>query len=279
MHRALFPAIVGLAVILAVVLVIVPMPARAHDPIFGLGPHVLYKGGIEVAPAFHFDKRGDERETEAALELTYGITGDWAAGLALPYKWAVDGTREARGFADAGLFTKYRFWRHDTLGAQESAAILLKVEFDSADENKAPALGTGSTDMITGLTYGYEGRKWYRWASIRYRRNGENDAGLRRGDKILLDLVGGVRPRLSGYLEADTVWLLELNAEFGDRAEHHGLELPNTGGRELFLSPGIFWTKRNFAIKAGIQLPLASDLNGNQDASDYRARLVFEWHL
>lgn len=45
-------------------------------------------------------------------------------------------------------------------------------------------------------------------ASLRYRRNGENDAGPRRGDKILFDLVGGIRPRLTGYLEPG-YWTLE----------------------------------------------------------------------
>lgn len=253
--------------------------AWAHDPIFGIGPHVLYKDGVEVAPEVHVDKKGGERETELGVEVTYGITGDWAAGVEAPYVRKKEDGETSRGGGDASVFTKYRFWRHDTLGAQESAAVLVKVKLDSGNENKRPALGTGTTDTIFGLVYGYEGRKWYRWASIRYRRNGENDAGLRRGDKILFDLVGGIRPKLTGYLEPDTVWLLELNGEYGKRAELNDAQLPNTGGTEWFLSPGIFWTKRNFAVKAGVQIPIAGDLNGNQEETDYRAKLVLEWHL
>lgn len=267
----------GLGVTLLVMLI--SGPVFAHDPIFGLGPHVLYKGGIEVAPEFHMEKKDAEQETELGLELTYGITGDWAAGIELPYAWKEEGSDESSGMGDIGLFTKYRFWRHDTLGAQESAAVLLKVIADTGDDKATPGLGTGSTDGILGLAYGYEGRKWYRWASLRYRINGENDAGLRRGDKILFDLVGGIRPKPTGYLEADTVWLLELNGEYGKRAELNGSELPDSGGTEWFLSPGIFWTKRNFAVKAGVQIPISSDLNGNQEETDYRAKLVLEWHL
>ncbi len=257
----------------------VASPAQAHDPVFGIGPHVLYKGGVEVAPEVDAGKKGSERETEVGLELTYGLTGDWAAGIDLPYRFSNDGSEDASGLGDVSLFTKYRFWRHDTLGVQESAAISAKVKFASGDEDKTPAIGSGSTDGILGLSYGYESRKWYRWASIRYRRNGENDAGLRRGDKVLVDLVGGVRPKPTGYLEPDTVWLLELNGEYGGRAEFRGSKLPNTGGTELFVSPGIFWTKRNFAVKAGIQIPVASNLHGRQDNSDYRSRLILEWHL
>lgn len=254
-------------------------PAWAHDPVFGLGPHVLYQGGVEVSPSLDLDRKGGGRETELDLELVYGITGDWSAGVELPYVDRKASAAGAHGGGDMRLFTKYRFWRHDTLGAQESAAVLLRVKADTGDENKTPPLGTGTTDTILGLTYGYEGRRWYRWASVRYRRNGEDDAGLRRGDKMLLDLVGGIRPRPAGYYEPDTVWLLELNGEYGRRAEHNSVELANTGGREWFLSPGIFWTRRNFAVKAGVQIPIISDLNGNQEKTDYRARLVLEWHL
>ncbi|WJW76430.1 hypothetical protein QVG61_04870 [Thiohalobacter sp. IOR34] len=252
--------------------------AWAHDPIFGLGPHVLYQGGIELATGIHLEKRVEERAAELGLELVYGITGDWAAGIELPYAWKDEDSKKSAGPGDVTLFTKYRFWRRDSLGVQESAAMLLKLVTDTGNENAAPALGTGTTDALLGIAYGYESRQWYRWASLRYRRNGENDAGLRRGDKVLFDLVGGIRLRRSGYLEPDTVWLLELNGEYGQRAELNGAGLTDTGGMEWFLSPGVFWTKRNFALKAGVQIPIASDLNGNQAQTDYRAKLVLEWH-
>jgi len=41
----------------------------------------------------------------------------------------------------------------------------------------------------------------------------------------------------------------------------------------------IFWTQLNFAVKAGVQIPVYSNLNGDQDDSDYRARAIIEWHL
>ena len=254
-------------------------PVWAHDPIFGIGPHVLFKGGVEIAPDMHIAEAGDESATETGLNITYGLTGDWAVGIELPYVNKEAGPVSASGRGDIKVFTKYRFWRNDTLGAQEAAAVLLKVKLDTANGNANPALGTGTTDTILGLTYGYEGRKWYRWASFRYRLNGTNDAGLQRGEKVLFDLVGGIRFRPTGYLEADTVWLLELNGEYGDRADLNGINVANTGGTEWFVSPGIFWTKRNFAIKAGVQIPIVSNLNGAQNESDVRVNLTLEWHL
>ena len=251
----------------------------AHDPIFGIGPHVLFKGGVEIAPELHIAKAGDNSATETGFNITYGLTGDWAAGIELPYVDTETGPVSASGRGDIKLFTKYRFWRKDTLGAQESAAVLLKVKLDTANGDTNPALGTGTTDTILGLTYGYEGRKWYRWASIRYRLNGRNNAGLQRGQKILFDLVGGIRFKPTGYLEPDTVWLLELNGEYGDRADISGTRVANTGGTEWFVSPGIFWTRRNFAIKAGVQIPIINNLNDAGNESDVRATLTFEWHL
>ena len=251
----------------------------AHDPVFGIGPHVLFKDGVEVAAVVAQEKAGLEKESELALELVYGITGDWAAGVELPYSDKEDGLQSSRGAADIQIFTKYRFWRKDTLGLQESAAVMLAVNLQNGDEKDDPPLGNGATDVIAGITYGYESLKWYRWASARFLMPGENNSGLRLGDKWLVDFVGGWRPAAPDYLKPDSVWLLELNAEIADRAELNGNDLVNSGGTEWFVSPGIFWTTRNFSIKAGIQLPVASDLNGSQDKSDYRFKASFEWHL
>jgi len=253
--------------------------ALAHDPIFGQGPHVLFKGGFEVATELHSSKKGDELENEIGLEVKYGITGDWAMGIELPYEIKAEDGNVASGLGDAAIFTKYRFWRKDSLSLQESAAISLKIVSDTGDENEAPSLGSGTTDSVIGLSYGYEGRTWYRWASIRYRQNGSNNIGLQRGDKTLIDFVIGIRPNLTKYEEPDMVYLLEFNGELGDSARLNGNAVSNTGGDEWFISPGFMWTVKNFAVRGGVQLPIASDLNGSQEKSDYRAKLSFEWHL
>ncbi len=261
--------------LLMLMAVIAAGTAQAHDPIFGVGPHVLFKQGVETALELESSEAGDASEQTIAFHGSYGITGDWAVGIELPYQFVDENGNSENGNGDIALQTKYRFWREDSLGLQESAAVLLKVVTDSANST----LSKGATDTILGLTYGYEGRSWYRWASARYRFNGKNGAGVDRGDKILLDFVAGWRPVLTSYRQPDTVWLLELNGELGQKAELGGVALSNTGGSEWFVSPGIFWTKRNFAIKAGLQIPLVDNLNGSQAASDYRARASFEWHF
>lgn len=268
-----------LAAGVAVPILLAPALAFAHDPVFGLGPHTLFRGGMEIHAEAHRERAGPEKEDELALELAYGITSDWAAGIELPYaRIEEDGASESGG-GDIGLFTKYRFWRNDMPGAQESAALFGELVLPTGDDESQPRLGAGVTDAIVGLAYGYEGLEWYRWAAIRYRFNGDNDAGLDRGDRVLADLVVGWRPELRGYYEPDTVWMLELNGEYTERAELRGRTLTDTGGVEWFLSPGIFWTYRNFAVKAGVQIPVSTNRFGNQEASDYRLKLELEWHL
>lgn len=264
---------------LALLLMTISVSIFAHDPNFGIGPHVLFKGGTEVALKTRVKKAGEGKESKAGLELVHGITGDWAAGLELPYAYKKENTESSNGLADIQLFTKYRFWREDSRGLQESAAIMFVANLNNGDENAKPKLGNGANDFIGGLTYGYESLKWYRWSSVRYRYNGENDAGFQAGNKTLVDFVAGWRPTLPEYKKADTVWLLELNTEFGEKSALNGVERPDSGGVESFISPGIFWTYRNFAIKAGIQIPIYSDLNGSQSKSDFRTTTSFEWHL
>jgi len=261
------------------VLGLVSSPVFAHDPIFGQGPHVLFKEGVEIATEFHSSKKGSELENELGLEMNYGITGDWAIGLELPYEIKAEAGTVSSGLGDSAISTKYRFWRKDSKGLQESAAISLKIISATGDETKLPALGSGTTDNIVGLSYGYEGRRWYRWASVRHRQNGTSSVGLKRGSRTLLDFVAGMRPTLTSYSEPDMVYLLELNGEIGDRATLNGNTVTNSGGDEWFVSPGFMWTIKNFAVRGGVQLPVSSNLNGTQSKSDYRAKLSFEWHL
>ncbi len=253
----------------------ISQPVLAHDPVFGLGPHVLFKEGVEITPEVFVNEAGDKKQAELGFELTYGLTGDWAAGVGMPYEKHSDVNGSNSGLGDLSLFTKYRFWRDDRPGVQQSMSIAAKLITNSGDKD----VSTGTTDGILGLSYGYESRKWYQWTALRYRYNDKNAEGLQRGSKVLFDLVGGIRLKQTKYTQPDTVWILELNGESTQNARMNNAELGNSGGTEWFISPGIFWTLRNFAVKAGVQIPVIDQLNGNQQATDYRAKLVLEWHL
>lgn len=257
-----------------VVILLPASPAWAHDPIFSPGPHVLFKEGVEIHAGTERDKGDSAQMDEQKLSFKYGLTGNWVVGMDLPYQKDQTSLARQKGIGDITLSTKYRFWREDTLGAQESAAILLKLKLDSSNTQ----VSTDTTDFMVGVTYGYESLKWYRWASMRYRFN-QNRSGLQRGNRLFVDMAVGYRPQINDYRAPDTVLILELNGEFRERNTLDGVNIKTSGGNQWFISPGILWTLRNFAVKAGVQIPVWSNLDPFQSRSDYRASLELEWHL
>ena len=183
------------------------------------------------------------------------------------------------GLGDIVLGTKYQFWKRDLPGAQYKAAGFLKVKVPTARTETVPQLGSGSTDVIGGLAAGYESRRWYWFASGVYRFNSKGDNGRIKGNWQSLNLVGGIRPFLSEYDEPDTVIMLELNWERDGRDAVNGQTLANTGGWQLFASPVLWWTYRQVAVRAGVQIPVAWKLNGNQPRAEYRAKMEFVYHF
>jgi hypothetical protein len=162
---------------------------------------------------------------------------------------------------------------------QYSTTLLFQAKLPTGDDDRNPRLGSGSTDFVGGLLHGLESRRWYYNTAARYRLNTEGGGDLEKGDKVFLDIVGGVRPVLTKYKEPDTVLFLELNFENAERDTLRGSDVADTGGWELFLSPGVFWTYRTYAVTAGVQIPVAENLNGTQATSDYRFKLSMKYEF
>ena len=156
--------------------------------------------------------------------------------------------------------------------------VSFNLKLPTGDEDTVPRIGTGSTDVAAGLAAGYEGRRWYLFADGRYRLNTEGAGGREKGDRAFLDLVGGIRPVLSEYNEPDTVLMLELNWEYAERDELNGAAVADSGGSELFLSPVVWWTFQQVAVRGGVQIPIAENLKGVQAASDYRGLIELVYH-
>jgi hypothetical protein len=247
--------------------------AFAHDPVFSPGPHVLFKDGIEVHAEYTRNKARGLSDNEASVAIKYGLTGNWVVGVELPYEWERGSLERESGIGAVSLSTKYRFWRSDRKGIQESAAIFAQLKLDTGGY-----ADTGTNDLMLGLTYGYESLKWYRWASVRYLFN-DDATPDKRGDRLFVDLAAGWRPKVNDYRAPDTVWMVELNGEMTQSSTVAGLALADSGGDQWFVSPGGMWTLRNFAVKAGIQIPIISKLNGDQAKARYRGLVELEWHF
>ncbi len=258
-------------------------PAFTHGPLFSPAPETIFKGGTEITLGGHFERASGagetEKEREGFIALEYGLTADWQIGVELPYAGKEISGLEADGLGDLNFGTRYQFWSRDLPGAQYKAAAFVNLKLPTGDDDATPRLGSGSTDATGGLAWGYEGRRWYAFASGAYRLNTQGTGGLEKGDRQFFNLVGGIRPWLTGYYEPDAVLMLELNWERGERDELNGVELADTGGWELFASPVLWWTYRQFAFRGGVQIPVAEGLNGSQPTSDYRAKVEFVYHF
>ena len=260
-----------------------PAAALAHGPLFSPAPETIWKGGTEITLGFHTGRASgpgeSAREYEPFIEAEYGLTADWEIGVEIPYEWKREDSDESHGLGDIVLDTKYQFWKRDLPGAQYKAAAFVQTKVPTGDDDATPRLGSGSVDVVGGLVTGYESRRWYWFASGVYRANTEGGDGLEKGDRQFLNVVGGIRPILTKYDEPDTVLMLEVNWERSGRDRLDGVALADTGGWELFLSPVVWWTYGQLAIRGGVQIPVAHDLDGDQATSDYRARIEFVYHF
>ncbi len=278
MKKNLSRAVIGLITTFAA-----NAPAWAHGPLFSPAPETIFKDGSQITLGFDTQRSTGAgvkaKNYNASLEATYGLTADWEVEIEAPYSWKEQNGANASGFGDLTLGTKYQFWGRNLPSAQYKATALFKVKLPTGDDNTTPKLGSGSTDVIAGLVTGYESRRWYWFASSVYRANTEGAGKLEKGDQQFLNLVGGIRPVLSNYKEPDTVLMLELNWENAGRDRLAGIPQTNTGGWELFVSPVIWWTYRQVAVRGGVQIAIADNLKGNQPTTDYRGRVEVVYHF
>ena len=255
-------------------------PAAAHEPVFGVGPETIYRGGIGVELGFDFDDLGEEGQDRIlSSELIYGLTPDLSLTLELPtLLHRRRGSRSSAGVGDVLLRGKYRFWNRNRLGSSDRAAWLFGVRFPTGAQQRRPALGSGGLDLLTGISVAHESRRWYGFGTLRTVLRTRHQ-GLDRGEQILFDVAGGLRPWLTEYTEPDLVVLLEFNGEWAARDRRGGRRLRDTGGWLGWLGPTALLSYRNWMLKTGVQVPLASHLGGGQEEPDLRALASLEYHF
>ena len=250
-------------------------PAAAHGPLFSPAPETIWKGGTEITVGYGRREAPGGDESEAYVEAEYGLTARWEVGAELGYAREHAGGDRDAGVGDLVLGTKYQFWGRDLPGAQYKASALLRVKLPTGEDE----VSTGSTDILAGLAAGYESRRWYWFASGTYRLNTEGDGGFEKGDQVTFNAVGGVRPVLTGYRDPDLVLMAELNWEWNDRDRIGGAAVADSGGWQLFVAPVMWLTWRQFALRAGVQVPIATELNGARQRDDYRLRAELVYHF
>lgn len=278
------------ATLLAVALLSAP---AAAVPIQSSEGFTAYDGQWIVRSQVRLHLRGDDPDParrrmtviEVPTMIAYGFTERWTGIAVVPYvskdlDLDIGGARRRRGDAGIGdvtLLGKYRLWTRDEPGARTTrlsmigGASLPTGADDAADGlGRLPRglqVGRGTLDPMVGLTATRWTPFWALSANAVYRAGGE-DEGYEFGDSLRYDLAyeHAIWPRelpeegLPDYLYA----IVELNGEVVGRDRSLGAVQGSTGGHVVYLSPGLQFITPRYAIEAGVQIPVATEMNGLQ---------------
>ena len=172
------------------------------------------------------------------------------------------------GLGDAALFARYEVYRSDKPGQTIRIAPYAGVRLPTGRDGKT---GDGSTDVFGGLIATIASTQWVLDSQLRYDHNREAN-GFERGDSTSFE--SSFQYRLSpGEITQETrafvFGVLELSANYYERNRLGGVTDPNSGGFQVFLTPGLQYSVRRWIADLGVKVPVLNDLNGTALGTDY----------
>jgi hypothetical protein len=193
--------------------------------------------------------------------------------LADPYG---DPTPESWNFTDVGdarIVGRYRFAASDASSTGVQFGVVLPTgptgvsNASGAVAERSLQPGTGAASGVLGLYTNYathDGSLWFAQLQFQGAMTAKDD--YRPGNQLLL--TGGV-----SWPVSDSVALLgQLNALWRGRDAGVNAEADESGGRSLFMSPGLSYTvSTSVQLYAFAQLPLYRYVNGTQLAVNWAA--------
>lgn len=248
----------------------------------------------------HDDPSPMGREMDVAAVpsvFVYGVTSKLALMGVFPYMdkrlkiASMGATREASGLGDIMTIAREEIFQWNGTGRTVRGSLFGGVQWPTGRSKESDAsgllpkpvqLGSGSYNPIVGTVWTMQWLSAEVDADFSYQRNTwAND--FKFGDMIAQDVSFQYRlwPRT---LEAEGVpsylyGVLEANNTYQAKNEAAGAKDDNSGGYQLFMTPGVQWVTRRFVLEAAAQLPAVQELNGQALKTDYQliasARLWF----
>ena len=185
---------------------------------------------------------------------------------------ARDETR--RGTGDLSVFARYDLILKNTKGGSTRLSPEFGVKFPTGG-----SFGTGSTDYIGTLVFSHVRNPHWLVTDFQFRYNTSGDNDLRFGNRWRFD-VAYLFQRLSADPSGSPglMLVLELNGESADAARVNGVDLSDTGGDIVFLSPGIeFFLSRRSILEFSLPVQIYEDLNGSQIEPTFSFIVGFRW--
>jgi len=209
---------------------------------------------------------------ESRTVLGYGLTSKFALFGVLPI---VNIDREFGnvrasefGLGDAALFARYEVFRSDRPGRTLRIAPYAGVRLPTGRDGKT---GDGSVDVFGGVIATFASTQWVLDTQFRYDFNREAD-GFERGDSTRFDTSFQYRlapGRVTKDTKAFVFGVIELSANQYDHDRLGGVTDPNSGGFQLYVTPGLQYATRRWIADLGVKVPIVNDLNGTALEPDY----------
>jgi len=237
--------------------------AAGHGPVFGLSTPTNPKGGFSFDTSL-MGRYGDGAGTMFRVTLGYGLTENLKVSVSAPLVFQAEPFPAARTAAytpmggDFEGLALWRFHRQDTgVGSRfETAAIggvLLPGPQEAGGVMKGLHSGAGA---LVGIVSGVASRSHYAWAGVTYQRYAESDRD-RRPDQWFYSVAYAYRPP-SWRTDRGWDWRIfgELTGEKNGTIQRGGVTLPGSDGHHIFLGPTTLGVYKNYAVSAGVQLPV-----------------------
>jgi hypothetical protein len=116
---------------------------------------------------------------------------------------------------------------------------------------------------VSGLVFSHTTSRWWFNSDIQWIATTEAN-GFEAGDVLQVD--ASLMYHLLTYPERNDLFLvLELNSISERQDVSNGVEIDDTGGNVVFVSPGLeIFLFRNLALEFSAQIPVHQDSNGTQ---------------
>ena len=210
--------------------------------------------------------------------LPLNVTAKGVLGIAVPTIFqeieGPGGTAASSGLGDVSLFAKYVVLQIDRPGETLRLAPKVVLKLPTGDDDASPALGGGSIDVSLGGVGAWLRGRTGIYVEALYQVRGESSK-REFGESVAYNVALAYRalPVVYRTYPAQQVnAYLEFNGSWTARDQMSGVEVSAAGGHVLFASPGLQYIPLNrLLVEASFQLPVVTNLNGNQLEPDWTA--------
>lgn len=263
----------------------------------------IYNGTNEVVNRSAKGLSAKEEYWTTEITGFYSITEDAMLMAVIPYKrtkmdghfhvhkdgsygWHAD-KGEQTGLGDIAVLGRYTFFKTHTIDTTTSFAGLAGVKFPTGmTDGKTDdgmeyldahlQLGTGSTDFLIGLSLAHAIQRFSLSANLLGAITTEGKAGNAKhqfGNMLNYDLTARYRvyPGVISPSGQQLFIALGVNGEIRGKEKEDGIELTNSGGHTIYISPGIqVVVSPHWVFELSYSHPVYHNLNGTQLGEDYK---------